>query len=629
MEPRARPLRVEAIGSARRSPVPLRAQRAKQAIVLGACGLLVATTYSDSILSVLTRVPSVYSFSFLFLLFALLLPPKLMALAIPLTLGVLVGAGYVNEAKVSAVSLPITFDDLMVSLRDPTVVLNALGVGVTTPALLAAVIAGVSITVVLLVYRRRASRISWTVSQAVCVAVLVFAALVCFGRYGRFVHDDLTGTEAELWKDFWLPGSQVSLSRRLGVLEYVGFSFVAGDDGSGTTPERGAGATAEEIRRAAADFLGDPAARPARALSPNVVFFHAESSFDPNLVFNLSSRVDLPLWSPMQESKIVAPLRVNVLGGGSWVTEFEVLTGVDSRIFGYQGFYTHYYIAPRVKDSFARYLRRKGYRTAAFYPVEGTFYNVAVAFRAYGFDEFYDGAVLRLPTDWAQFVDRDIVRSVIERGAFDGGDPFFLFIGTAENHGPHRCRHFADASRFMTTFSGAASFEENCQLNEYLRRARSTADAFVMVLNELKRVERRTGRPFVLLAYGDHQPWSFTGGRYSIAGGTAIERGATVLTTGDGYQTFLHLIASADTNFKRRLASAPSPALLPTLASAFVAESYDDLYLPINFLAFANCGSELKASGCARYADIAGAWRGFLLRPARQGREAGSSPVAP
>src|SRR5262245_62227336 len=61
--------------------------------------------------------------------------------------------------------------------------------------------------------------------------------------------------------------------------------------------------------------------------------------------------------------------------GGSWVTEFEVITGVDSRIFGYHGFYTHFYIAPKVKNSFVEYLVRKGYKTAAFYPVEGSFYN--------------------------------------------------------------------------------------------------------------------------------------------------------------------------------------------------------------------------------------------------------------
>ena len=78
-----------------------------------------------------------------------------------------------------------------------------------------------------------------------------------------------------------------------------------------------------------------------------MVFFHAESTFDPNLAFRLSAPVELPLWSKRSETRALSPLRVNTIDRGSWVTELEVITGVDSRIFGFQGFYTHYYIAPR------------------------------------------------------------------------------------------------------------------------------------------------------------------------------------------------------------------------------------------------------------------------------------------
>jgi hypothetical protein len=123
-----------------------------------------------------------------------------------------------------------------------------------------------------------------------------------------------------------------------------------------------------------------------------------------------------------------------------------------------------------------------------------------------------------------------------------------------------------------------------------------------------------TGRPFVLLVYGDHQPWTFTEGVYSVAGGTAVDEGynsfADVRTSAGEYQTFFHLLAS-NQRVVRSSFTKPAPAsLLPTLASAFVAASRDDLYLPINFLAFASCGSDIRASGCKRYADIS--WRGHL-----------------
>jgi hypothetical protein len=86
-----------------------------------------------------------------------------------------------------------------------------------------------------------------------------------------------------------------------------------------------------------------------------------------------------------------------------------------------------------------------------------------------------------------------------------------------------------------------------------------------------------------------------------------------VRTNADRYQTFFHLLASDKTVVRSRLTKTPPVSLLPSLVSAFVATSYDDLYLPINFLAFASCGSDIRASGCKRYAEIAGSARGALL----------------
>src|SRR5262245_36606821 len=74
----------------------------------------------------------------------------------------------------------------------------------------------------------------------------------------------------------------------------------------------------------------------------------------------------------------------------------------------------------------------------------------------------------------------------------------------------HPCRSFESDRQFLTTFAANVSFEKNCQLNEYLKRTASTSDGFELVLQELRQIERQTGRPFVLLVYGDHQPWSFT-----------------------------------------------------------------------------------------------------------------------
>ena len=232
------------------------------------------------------------------------------------------------------------------------------------------------------------------------------------------------------------------------------------------------------------------------------------------------------------------------------MTEFEVMTGVDSRLFGTRAFTRTSTLAPMVRNSFPKYLARKGYRTTVYYPVDGGFYNAAVAFAAYGMEEFIDGPALGLPADWAQIVDRDMVEAIVRQGAFERPGPFFYFISTTENHGPHDCpSDGAAAPAFRVRFQPDASAEQTCLLHEYLRRAESTSAAFERVAAELRAIEKRTGRPYVLLAYGDHQPWSFTDGRYSVAGNVATESGmrdfSAVRKRADDHVTLFHLQASA------------------------------------------------------------------------------------
>ena len=306
------------------------------------------------------------------MLFALMLPARLLLLSIPLAVGALKALSRMNELKISGVFLPITFVDVKTVIADPTVLVNAIGirddlhnivsitVGVLAFALVAAAvykIRGYSFLDHLKLSRSRGETRTGSSSfvlNAVALLVVLIAAQTSLARYGRFVHANLNTIETELWRELWVPSSQVTLSRELGILEYVAFSSFAANDEADIPLEHGhgPGPTVKELRLAAAEFV-NRSVHPSKALLPNIVFFHAESTFDPAIAFRLSARVELPLWSKQSETRALSPLRVNVIGGGSWVTEFEVITGVDSRIFGYQGFYTHFYIAPKVKNSFA------------------------------------------------------------------------------------------------------------------------------------------------------------------------------------------------------------------------------------------------------------------------------------
>ena len=291
--------------------------------------------------------------------------------------------------------------------------------------------------------------------------------------------------------------------------------------------------------------------------------------------------------------------------------------GADSRLFGHLGYYTNYLLTPRVKVSLAKYLARKGYTSKAFYPVDGSFYNTEQAYRHYGFAEFIDGPKLNMPTDWSALVDREIVREVVRWGFFTAAGPFFYSHCDVENHWPRPCRHFRTEREFVTTFLRVADFQANCQLNEYIKRARSTSDAFRLILRKLVEIEAETGRPFVLMVYGDHQPWSFTDGAYSIAGGTATEGGFQSFREhrrgANEYETMFHLVSSSDGIIKGTFRVPPPASMIPALLSAFVAGSYEDLYLPINFYVYATCSGDMKAKECGAHSAMAGSVRRAVL----------------
>ena len=323
---------------------------------------------------------------------------------------------------------------------------------------------------------------------------------------------------------------------------------------------------------------------------PNIVVVFAESTFNPNWAFTLSRPVASRLFSRQRDTQALSGLYVNTVGGGSWITEFESIVGVDSRLFGYSGYYTHSTLSPFVRRSIATYLRDKGYETSAYYSWAGEFYNARRAYANYGFDRFFDVGELGLQE--FEGSDLDIARKSVALIGNTARRPSFGYIVLYENHAPHRCEHFADTSQFSAMFAAPVGFVQNCELNEYLRRMASTASAIEAVDGYLRAEQRATGRPYVLVVFGDHQPHTFTSTKAPPLSNFdyVAER-----TPASPRETFLHIRSSAPSPLRCCGAESPPAFLLPTLISAYAASGADDLYLPQNLEVFQRCGSEILA----------------------------------
>ena len=283
------------------------------------------------------RVPSVYSAVLCVGLFVLILPRRLAILSVPLSAALISWFGWVNDLKVAAVALPVTFLDARLLVTQPSLVFNSLGVGRLPSAreiegVLIITVAALVATV--LIRRLRARSLSATdriaesrtvaagsrtvavFLRAAAMLLLLGVSATCLQRYGGFVKDRLPSLYPDLSQDLWTPESQVTLVHRLGVLEYIAFTYAAGD---GTVPlASGRVWTAEgdQLGKATREFV-NVGSRYSSRLAPNIVFFHAESTFDPNDIFKLSERVDLSLWSRGRATRAIGPLRVNVIGGAA------------------------------------------------------------------------------------------------------------------------------------------------------------------------------------------------------------------------------------------------------------------------------------------------------------------------
>ncbi len=495
---------------------------------------------------------------------------------------------FLNDGKIALTEMPLTWLDLQIAASNPAGFLNAVKV---SPALAYSVLAGLAIVLVAAAGWRvlrldRAQARANAPARALAVTLAGALAWTSFAQFGRRLETAVQGHDhAEIAN---MPEGLVLISRLVGAVPFL--ALTARYESHAPTPFRqfaASGALAAPSLGDATAYLA-PSAPP--ALQPNIVIVLLESTFDISKVFPTTPAVASPLFPASNAGQLQGELGVHAIGGGTWISEFEAITGIPSRLFGYAGYYTHVELGPYVKGSLASYLGARGYRSLALYPVEGKFYNSRAAYGHYGFDRFVDGDELEIKEPWFA-EDTDIMKRFLGKLAeADPSKPLFSFMLTMENHSPHPCPRFSSEKEMPYRFVGETNARGTCELNEYIARYRSTEAAVAMLEQALQAREKETGRPYVLAVFGDHQPNSFTG------------TGRMPMWSPNDYSALRR--APNDVTFYQIRSSAPSPfttkrldmsiVMLPTLISAYVAKDKRDMYLPGNFAIQARCGEKIS-----------------------------------
>ena len=264
---------------------------------------------------------------------------------------------------------------------------------------------------------------------------------------------------------------------------------------------------------ALSDIANDPlplmAAVPARTIEyPDIIVIQHESIFDPR-VFGLPVEPTVEAFlSP--KNGLYGSLNVDIFGGGSWQSEFSLLTGLSSASFGSNAYYLFKRGVGRFHNSLPHSLAGLGYRTMLTSSCRRSFLNYDEFYRSIGIDERIFTDDFPPPFDVRQFETTNSDALFLE-AAFvaytkkiaDDPAPRFLYALTNFNHGPHNRRR-VPRGQFESERAFAAASLPDARYAEYYARLAETASTWKRLKSEL--ASNFPGRPMLILHYGDHQP---------------------------------------------------------------------------------------------------------------------------
>jgi phosphoglycerol transferase MdoB-like AlkP superfamily enzyme len=248
---------------------------------------------------------------------------------------------------------------------------------------------------------------------------------------------------------------------------------------------------------------------PARSLDyPDIIVIQHESIFDPR-VFGLPVEPVVEAFlSP--KNGLYGTLNVDIFGGGSWQSEFSLLTGLSSASFGSSAYFLFKRGAGRFHNSLPSSLRALGYRTMLTSSCRRSFLNYDEFYRSIGISEriFTDDFHPPFDVDRFETTNSDALFLEATIGTHmnriaGNAAPRFLYALTNFNHGPHN-RRLVAPGRFECQRAFAAASLADAHYAEYYARLAETAATWSRLKSELS--SRFPERPMLIVHYGDHQP---------------------------------------------------------------------------------------------------------------------------
>jgi len=236
---------------------------------------------------------------------------------------------------------------------------------------------------------------------------------------------------------------------------------------------------------------------------PDIVVILNESTIDPyKLDYPFVKNFEFDFFKSNEFTKYSGILNVNTFGGSSWISEYEINTGIPHKLFKGPSYMPFITLAPYTKKSLISYLKSIGYETIVLYPVDKNFSTAKDAYKMLGADKMYDIYDFGyLPESWAKVPDKVIGDIIIKLLDAPRTQPRYIFAATMLNHGPH--------SSFSEDKIGCLQSMNDTlcsKLNDYIERIGETNKDQLELTEKLMARHNKT----ILVNFGDHMP-SFEG----------------------------------------------------------------------------------------------------------------------
>lgn len=263
---------------------------------------------------------------------------------------------------------------------------------------------------------------------------------------------------------------------------------------------------------------------------PDIFVVLSESQSDPGYFPQIAGGKDLlRKFAPgIGETR---PLSVETFGGGTWISNLMLMTGLSSNDFGWRSPYLTVSLEEKVAGALPQILAQCGYRTVALMPMGYSFVNEGPFLSSIGFETVIDMNAMGAETYHLRddFYYR-AAEEFIARHRKEDGRPLFFEIQTMFPHSPYQERLVPDVA------VPGEPFHEDAGVNEYLRRMAIARGDFQAFLDARKAQAGERGA--VVLEFGDHQAFVTKPFIDELAGADALSRPASL-----AYKTYYSVTA--------------------------------------------------------------------------------------